>query len=441
MKIDIKIPSLGENITEGTVGTVFVKPGDTIQKEQALFELESEKATADIPSPGSGKIISLSVSTGDTITIGQLVGTIEQEEASAPLQDKKPSPEEVPEDHSSTQFESKSLAQNTEDQQPESGDTEQSNPVAINIEDKKTELLHKDNSKTIIPVPASPSIRRMARELGVDVQLIKGSGKNERILAEDIKQYVRSAINNKSPGITAALPDLSVYGEIRREKMSGIRKSVSEHITHSWNTIPHVTQFDEANVTQLENFRQTLKKDSEFIDTKVTITGMVVRTVASALKSFSKFTAAIDTDKNEIIYRDYIHIGIAVNTAKGLLVPVIRNADKKNLKEISNDIVDVSDRAKSGKLSIEEMKGSSFSISNLGALGTTHFTPIINYPDSAILGIGRSTVRAVYKNDIFTPELFMPLSLSYDHRLIDGADAAIFLRYIAEALENPWKII
>jgi pyruvate dehydrogenase E2 component (dihydrolipoamide acetyltransferase) len=288
-------------------------------------------------------------------------------------------------------------------------------------------------------VPAAPSTRRYARELGLDVAEVPGSGPGGRISADDVKAQARAVITGsagRAPG-RVQLPDFSKWGEIDRQPMRAVRRTTAARMAAAWNTVPHVTQGDKADLTALEELRKQYAKRVEAAGGKLTITAIALKVVASALKVFPQFNAAIDVAADEIVYRKYTHIGIAVDTENGLLVPVIRDVDRKNIQELSIELQQVAERAKARKLSLEEMEGGSFTISNLGGIGGTYFTPIVNAPEVAILGMSRSTIEPVWNGDEFEPRLMMPLSLSYDHRLIDGADAIRFLRWVCEAFEQP----
>ncbi|MBX5477262.1 MAG: 2-oxo acid dehydrogenase subunit E2, partial [Clostridia bacterium] len=298
-------------------------------------------------------------------------------------------------------------------------------------------------------VPAAPSVRRFARELGVDITQVRGTGPGGRISMDDVKAYVRErqqALAAGLPGALAAglpaapavpLPDFSKWGEIRREKMSGVRRATAHHMARVWATVPHVTQFDEADVTEIERFRKAYGPRVEAAGGKLTVTAILLKVVAQALKVFPKFATSVDMAAEELIYKNYCHIGVAVDTEHGLLVPVIRDVDKKSLIQLAVELGEVAERARQRKLAPEDMQGGCFTISNLGGIGGTGFTPIVNAPEVAILGVSRTQVRPVYTGDRFEPRTILPLSLSYDHRVIDGADGARFLRWIVEALEHP----
>jgi pyruvate dehydrogenase E2 component (dihydrolipoamide acetyltransferase) len=290
--------------------------------------------------------------------------------------------------------------------------------------------------------PAAPSVRRLARELGVDIARVNGSGPGGRISAEDVQGYVRTALSSGTGGgvPAAPLPDFSRWGEVERKPMSNIRRKTSEHLGHAWNAIPHVTQHDKADITALEALRKQYAARAEQAGGKLTVTAIALKIAAAALRKFPQFNASVDTSRSEIVFKNAVHIGVAVDTARGLLVPVIRDVDRKGIIELSAELASVSEKARNGKLSLEEMQGGSFTITNLGGIGGTSFTPIVNWPEVAILGISRGSYEPVYNGQNFEPRLMLPLSLSYDHRVIDGADGARFLRWVADAFEQPFVL-
>ena len=303
----------------------------------------------------------------------------------------------------------------------------------------------------VTAAPAAPSVRRLAREIGVDVSQVSGTGPGGRITQDDVKEFAKRVMNSFGSGGQAAaasrpagggpaLPDFSKWGEVERKAMSGIRRKTAEHLSHAWNTIPHVTQFDKADITGLEAMRKKYRGEAEKAGGNLTVTAVAAKVIATALKAFPQFNASVDAAGEAIVYKKYINVGIAVDTENGLLVPVIRNADQKNLIQLSVEINGLAEKAKARKLTLDEMSGGSMSISNLGGIGGTAFTPIVNWPEVAILGISRGGFEPVWNGTAFEPRQMLPLSLSYDHRLIDGADAIRFLRWVAEALENPFTL-
>ena len=298
--------------------------------------------------------------------------------------------------------------------------------------------------------PAAPSVRRLARELGVDIALVTGSGPGGRLSIEDVQLYVKNALANTQSGGAGApaapLPDFSKWGEVERKPMSNIRRKTAEHLASAWNVIPHVTQHDRADITAVEGLRKRYAPQAEKAGGKLTMTAIALKIVAGALQRFPQFNSSIDVEKNEIVYKKSIHVGVAADTPRGLLVPVIRDVDRKGILELAKDLAGLSDKSRAGKLGLDEMQGAGFTITNLGGIGGTSFTPIVNWPEVAILGVSRASWEPVWRpasvedEGTFEPRLMLPLSLSYDHRVIDGADAARFLRWICEALEQPFVL-
>ena len=291
-------------------------------------------------------------------------------------------------------------------------------------------------------IPAAPSARRLARELGVNIQDIQGSGSGGRISMDDVTAYARRLLAGGAGGGRAAaaapLPDFSAWGAVERKPMSGVRRATAHHLTQAWNTVPHVVQHDRADMTSIDALRKHLSKKSEAEGrSPVTITAFLMKTLAAALKKFPQVNSSVDLQNEEIIYKQYIHIGVAVDTDRGLLVPVVRDVDQKDIYQLADDIAHAAEKARARKLSLDDMQGGSFTISNLGSLGGGAFGPIVNWPEVAILGVARAKMEPVWADGAFVPRLMMPLSLSYDHRVVDGADGVRFLRWVVEALEQP----
>ena len=300
------------------------------------------------------------------------------------------------------------------------------------------------------PAPAAPSVRRMARELGVDVNTVQGSGAGGRISIEDVKTHAKRLVTGAGGGAAAQpLPDFARWGDVERQPMRAVRRKTAEHLSVAWATVPHVTQCDLADITELDELRKKHAKEVEAAGGNLTVTAIAVKVVAAALRRYPQFNASVDMEAGEIVYKKYVNVGIAVDTDRGLLVPVIRNADQKNIVQLSVELATLSEKARNRKISVEEMQGGTFSISNLGGIGGTYFTPIVNTPEVAILGISRASMQPKYergrgpasRNEAeFAPRLLLPLSLSYDHRVIDGADGIRFLRWVCEALEQPFML-
>jgi pyruvate dehydrogenase E2 component (dihydrolipoamide acetyltransferase) len=301
--------------------------------------------------------------------------------------------------------------------------------------------------------PAAPSVRRVARELGVDIRQVSGSGPGGRITVDDVQAFVRQALAGPSTDVAAGgtaapmpgvaqqpLPDFSKWGDVERKPLSNIRRKTSEHLAHAWNAIPHVTQHDRADITALEALRQQYSPQAERAGGKLTVTAIALKILAGAIRRFPQFASSIDLQRGQLVYKKYVSIGVAVDTDRGLLVPVIRDVDSKGIIELAAELAKASEKARAGKLSIEDMSGGVITITNLGGIGGTAFTPIVNWPEVAILGISRGGIEPAWNGSAFEPRHMLPLSLSYDHRVIDGADAARFLRWVAEAFEQPFVL-
>ncbi len=432
---EFKIPALGENISSAQIVKVLVKPGDRIKNEQIVFEIETDKATVEVPSESAGVVKEVKIKEGDKVPVGSVALIIEGSELSSETTSKPESgipAAQVPPVSSSS-------GKKTEGKEPAAAKEHSHMPQVITVP--------KDISKVV--VPAAPSVRRFAREIGVEITGVRGGGPGGRISIEDVKAYAKNLNQQIQKGgivgggvsITKeTLPDFSKWGEIDRQPMSNIRRKTAEHLSYAWATIPHVTQFDKADITELEKLRKQFGKKVEEAGGKLTVTGILLKVIASAMKVFPQFNSSVDMEKNEVVYKKYFNIGIAVDTDRGLLVPVIRDVDKKNITQISVELNEISRKARDKKLSLEEMQGGCFTISNLGGIGGTYFTPIVNSPEVAILGVSKSSFEPVYIDGEFKPRLMMPLSLSYDHRIIDGADAIRFLRWVINALENPFLL-
>jgi pyruvate dehydrogenase E2 component (dihydrolipoamide acetyltransferase) len=303
-------------------------------------------------------------------------------------------------------------------------------------------------ASTGIAPPAAPSVRRIARELGVDIRQVSGTGPAGRITVDDVQGFVRQALATGGGGggsapvssPAQALPDFSKWGDVERKPLSNIRRKTAEHLSHAWNVIPHVTQHDKADITVLEELRKKYGPQAERAGGKLTVTVVALKILAGAIRKFPQFAASIDMGRAQLIYKKYAHIGVAVDTDRGLLVPVIRDVDQRGIVELSAELAKASEKARAGKLSLDDMSGGVITITNLGGIGGVGFTPIVNWPEVAILGISRGSYEPVWNGSEFQPRLMLPLSLSYDHRVIDGADAARFLRWVADAFEQPFVL-
>ena len=445
MVSQFKLPSLGENIDSGEVVRVLVQVGEQITKQQPLLELETEKAVIEVPSSIVGTVEEIHVKEGDKAEVGQLILTV----GGAPKETKKEKPDsKVPPKQESQKSEESKEPQPVKAEKPVARKAKKPakkpRPAGVEVVDFAPVPIAVPIGRPDQPVPAAPSVRRFARKIGVDIHAIQGSGPQGRISIDDVQGHSRT-LHQGPEGAVAELeavhlPDFTKWGEIERKPIGNVRRKTAEHVSRSWRIIPHVTQYDKADITRLEQARKRHGKKVEAAGGKLTVTAIMVKVVASALKVFPHFNASIDLFNKEIIYKKYCHIGVAVDTERGLLVPVIRDVDQKNIMDLSVELSEIAERARAAKLTLEEMQGGSFTISNLGGIGGTYFSPIINIPEVAILGISRGKVEPVYQDGELKPRLMVPLSLSYDHRLIDGADAARFLGWVAQALEEPFLI-
>ena len=437
---DFILPNLGDGVAQGDVLKVLVKVGDTIKVDQPVVELETDKATIEVPSDVAGKVKEVKAKAGDKLKPGQVV--LVMENGASGTVAAAPAPTPAPEAPKAPKAPAPAVAV----ERPKVVDIAAGRPAP-----PPPAAPAPTAASVITASPAAPSVRRLAREIGVDVSQVTGTGPGGRITQEDVKEFAKRVMNSFGSGGQAAaasrpagsgpaLPDFSKWGEVERKAMSGIRRKTAEHLSHAWNTIPHVTQFDKADITGLEAMRKKYRGEAEKAGGNLTVTAVAAKVIATALKAFPQFNASVDAAGEAIVYKKYINVGIAVDTENGLLVPVIRNADQKNLIQLSIEINQLAEKAKARKLTLDEMSGGSMSISNLGGIGGTSFTPIVNWPEVAILGISRGGFEPVWNGTTFEPRQMLPLSLSYDHRLIDGADAIRFLRWVVEALENPFTL-
>lgn len=422
--IEFRLPELGEGIESGQVIEVFVSPGDRVTLEQPLLEVETDKAAVEIPSPADGTIVDVCVSAGDTVEISQVLVRMNGDD-----EGKEP-PEDVP---VAAEEEKPVAAQSPlPEKEPEEEKKQTSPPKSAPADDIAP--------PGPLAVAAAPSVRRLARELGVELSSVSGTGPRGRILEKDVKVHAKAIIRSAFPAQPVAppepeLPDFSRWGETVTESFSTVRKLTAERLSQAWMA-PHVTQFDKADATQLEALRKLNRDKVAEAGGNLTVTAILVKALSWALSEFPKFNSSIHMGSRTIVYKKYINIGVAVDTERGLLVPVIRDVDQKDITQISVELTEISSAAREKKLSADRLQGGSFTITNLGGIGGTFFTPILNPPEIAILGVSRSSFEPVYVDGEFTPRFMLPLSLSYDHRIIDGAEAARFLRWLCEMLER-----
>jgi len=497
MAIEVKLPELGDGIESGDVLQVMVRAGDTIGANQSIIELETDKATVEVPSPQAGRVAKVLVSAGQTVPVGAILITLE---AAPAKRAEKPSAGAPKKEVAPRSAKPQAVAQSVEAMPPAREETPAA-PVQRQVKSStQTQTQTKSPAPAQVnapaqvqtpapttakspvraqspaksPVPAGPAIRRFARELGVDLAHVHGTGEQGRVTREDVLAVVRQAAKSAPPEEVAKKvsgtfdaqhppgragqrfltpfsrpestevpgePSTDAWGPVRVEPMSRVRKTIAAKMHQSWSTVPRVTNFDDADVTELEKLRLSSKADYAEKGIKLTSMPFVVKAVAMALKSNAVINAALDPEHDKIVYKQYVNVGIAVDTERGLVVPSLRAADRLSIPDIARGIAEMAEKARGGSFSLEELRGSTFTISNLGAIGGTYSTPIVNTPEVAILLVGRSRKMPVVVKDHILPRLMMPLSLSYDHRLVDGATAARFLNDVIGYLETPSRLL
>ncbi|HNR30801.1 MAG TPA: 2-oxo acid dehydrogenase subunit E2 [Candidatus Hydrogenedentes bacterium] len=438
MPTEFKLPELGENITSGTIARVLVAVGETVAEGQPLIEIETDKAVAEIPSTVAGTVTEIRVSEGQKVQVGAVLMVFDAAEAAAVRKTASPTAAKTPPKLAVLERADGAAAPKT--------------PSPVRAPERAAAARG--------AVVASPTVRRLARELGVDVNAVPTSDPTGRVTAEDVRRFAESASSSmgilptesnhgrdaRATGQAGTTPPKRAltegkWGPESREAMTTIRSKTAERMSANWVGIPHVTHHDKADITGFDALRKKCGPAFEAAGAKLTVTALLVKVVVEALKRFPKFNASIDVERGELVFKHYYHIGIAADTEHGLLVPVLRDADKKTIRQISVEMAQLAAKARSRKLALDEMQGGTFTISNLGGIGGTGFTPIINAPEVALLGVSRAAIEPVFLNGQFAPRAMLPLSLSYDHRIIDGAEAARFVRWTAEALEQPWGLL
>ena len=419
--MDVRLPKLGETADGGAVVSILVKEGDTVTKGQTILELENEKAVAPIPSTAAGVVTQIRVKEGDRIAVGQVILTVAEAGVAAGAAPAAPKPAKVA-------AKAAPVVRASVDAEPEAEESEEVEASADDVVEGG------------LPPAASPEIRRIARELGIDLRRIRGSENGGRIVMSDVRAYIQRLVKSAAapkPARSAAVAaapapapveqiDFSKWGEVSKKPMTSLRKTISRRMVENWNTIPHVTQFDDVDITDLMELRKKFAPEFEKAGARLTLTSFALKAVAAALKKHPIFNSSIDEVAHDIVTKEYYHIGLAVDTELGLLVPVIRDVDKKSLFQLSKDIQEVAEKARDRKVTLDDMKGGTFTISNQGGIGGAHFTPIVNKPEVAILGIGKGALKAVVKDKKIEARLMMPIAISYDHRVIDGGTAARF---------------
>ena len=427
MATELKLPDLGEGIADADVLSVLVSAGQSVAKDDPIIEIESDKATLEVPAELAGTVTQVLVNAGDTLQVGQTILELEASDSAADGgQRAAPPPAAKASASAVTEIAAPAPTPAPPPAQPAPTATPRAAPSPP------------PPAGGDMPVFASPSTRTFAREIGLDIREVPGSGPGGRISIEDVKAHARvRPAAGPSPPAAMPLPDFSKFGPVTRERMNRVRRATATNIAQSWSNIPHVTLFNDADITSVEAMRQREKERVRSAGGSLTITPILMKVVAAALKAHPKMNASADLTTNEMVLKDYVHLGVAADTDRGLLVPVIRDVSEKSITELAIEVTEVAAQVREGQLPPERLEGASFTISNLGGLGTGHFTPIINPPEVGILGVGRAVERPVYVEGLLRPRLMLPLALSFDHRAVDGADGARFLTWIVDALAQP----
>lgn len=435
--VEVKVPDIGD-FKDVPVIEVLIAPGDRVEQEDSLITLESDKATMEVPSPASGVVKEVKVKVGDKVSQGVPVVVLEAADG-AGAREKAPAAEKpAAKEAQKPAAAAAPVAERVEPPRPASPAAQTPRPAAPS-EQAGSGLAH-----------ASPAVRRIAREFGVDLSRVRGTGPKERILKEDVQSYVKGELARprgaESGGLGLNLPplpaiDFAKFGPVESRPLSRIRKLSGANLHRNWVSLPHITQHDEADITELEAFRKAQAEEAKKSGIKFTMLGFLMKASVVALKQHPEFNASLAPDGESLVVKHYYHIGIAVDTPNGLVVPVLRDVDKKGLLELAKELGDVSARMRAGKISPADLQGGCFSISSLGGIGGTHFTPIINAPEVAILGVGKAVMKPVWQGKDFGPRLMLPLSLSYDHRVIDGAQGARFISYLASVLSDIRRLV
>jgi pyruvate dehydrogenase E2 component (dihydrolipoamide acetyltransferase) len=425
MATELTMPPLGEGIESADVLEVKASEGDSVKAGQTLVVVQAEKVTAELEAPQAGRVAKVLVKNGDTLKVGQPYIALQEVDAK-----REAAPVKTQEEPGKTQMVDGAGAK------PPPAAVQRVQPDGEPIADKLSAV------PATAVVPAGPATRMLARKLGVDLNHVSGSGRGGRITQEDVEAYVRELASGekrqRTPAAASpALPDFSKWGAVERQDLDPIRRRTAEQMHRAWSLIPHVTQHDRADVTELDAFR----KQAEVRGPKLTVTAFALKAAAIALRQFPRFNASLDLAGGALVLKRHYHIGVAVDTEHGLLVPVIRDVDKKSVLHLAGELADLAERARQRKLQVDQMRGGTFTITNLGGIGGTGFTPIINWPEVAILGLSRAHLEPVVREGQVTARLMLPLSLSYDHRVLDGADAARFTRRVAEMLESGWNMV
>lgn len=463
MATTITLPDLGENIQAGDLTALLVKPGDRVRAETPMLELETDKAVVEVPAGRAGRVLEVLAKVGERLSVGAAVLTMEEDGGAVEQEELRPAAEVVVAETASAAVGGVPRDPGVLD--PPSRDPSPaaetfpatSRPVADARIDLPAAPAPPVAGDPGLPVPASPTVRRLARELGVEIRQVAGSGPGGRISREDVKAHVKQVLARSArlesggPGLPGSflpaeeLPDFSRWGAVEELPLSNVRRTTARHLSRAWLLTPRVTQFDKADITELEALRQRLqaKLDKQPGAPRLTMTAILIRVLAQALRQFPQVNASLDMGREVLVRKQYCHVGVAVDTERGLLVPVIRDADRKGVMELAEELGGLSRRARERKSGPEELQGACITLTNLGGIGGTAFTPIVNHPEAGILGVSRAVREPVWNEagGSFEPRLLLPLSFSYDHRIIDGADGARFTRWICEALESPLLLV
>lgn len=465
------LPDLGEGVHEGQIVNVLVKEGDMIAAYQPMLEVETDKAAVEIPSPKAGRVAKINVKPGQTVKVGQVMLAID--DGAAPAAASAPAASAAPAKAAETSVAKAASAPAARVAPPPP--IVQPVPASLHAaigasaaapthaRGQATGAMPPTHSSAVAsppasrsgPVPAAPVVRKLAREMGVDINLINGSGPNGRVLREDVERFAGGggqgapasrgngdAATALAPMPSEALPDFSQYGPIRRETPSQIRKTIARQMSRAWHNVPRVTHCDSADVTELEKNRKDMNKFLREGEPKMTLTAIILKAVANCLRSYPMLNCSYDAANEEVVYKDFVHLGIAVDTPRGLVVPVVRDADRKTLPQLAAELSALAEKARTAKFEVNELRGATFTITNVGALGGTFVTPMVNYPEVGILGLGRAALQPLCMDEkTIVPRMMLPLSLSFDHRICDGADAARFTRDVIGMLENPLRLI
>ncbi|HEY7906856.1 MAG TPA: 2-oxo acid dehydrogenase subunit E2 [Wenzhouxiangella sp.] len=454
--VEIRVPDIGDFVKVPVI-EILASAGDQIEAEQSLITLESDKATMEVPAPFTGTLLELTVSEGDELTEGDVIGRMEiasdedSDDSSSGEADTSTAPAAAPDVAEKSDVETSHQASaQVETFANEGGTTAQGSASSATESHTAGQVPAPAEPFAEMDVPASdlphasPGVRKLARELGISLEGITGTGRKGRITDEDLSAAIKSQMGGGGAGLAvAAAPvgDFSSFGPVETVALSRIKKISGPALHRNWVSIPHVTQFAEADITEMEDFRQAQKDVAAQAGTKMTPVVFIIKAVVASLKAFPQFNASLTPDGGSLIHKHYFHIGVAVDTPGGLVVPVLRDCDQKGFIELAQELTELSQRARDGKLSADEMKGGCFTISSLGGIGGTEFTPIINAPELAILGVSKAQVKPIWDGEDFEPRLMLPLSLSYDHRVIDGADAARFITHLSAQLEDLRRLL